>query len=103
MYKIFFVHRFIGISFVLFNDSHFVHALTVTFFFLDTNIPDPVYCPNKCGRCYRGSGRKGTLKRHLKHECGVPKQFQCTYCWKRFALKENLKSHYGRIHKYIFK
>lgn len=76
--------------------------IIVVRFSIFPDLPDPAYCPNNCGRCYRGPGRKGTLKRHLKHECGVPRKFQCSYCLKRFALKENLKTHYARVHKLVF-
>lgn len=66
-------------------------------------MPDPVYCPNRCGRCYKGSRRKGNLKRHLSNECGVPRKFQCFYCWKRFAQKYDLKKHCIFVHKIIEK
>lgn len=72
-----------------------------SFFFQGTDLPNPVYCPRKCGRCYRGAKRKGNLNSHLKYECGVPKKFLCTVCSKRFALKSSLKNHYGLVHSLI--
>jgi len=64
-------------------------------------LPDPLYCPNKCGRCYKGLQRKGNLNRHINNECGVPRKFKCFYCGKRFTQKYHLKQHYGVIHKVI--
>jgi len=60
---------------------------------------DPAICPNSCGRKYKGQYRKQLLKRHLTHECGVPRKFQCMICNKRFAQKWNLKTHAHVIHK----
>lgn len=69
--------------------------------FLDDIIPNPVNCPNGCGRFYSGHLRKGNLNRHLNLECGVSRKFECRYCWKRFARKNELKKHCNRIHKSI--
>lgn len=69
--------------------------------FVGMNVPDPLYCPNNCGRCYSGNTRKGTLNRHLKLECGVERKFQCSYCSKRFSRKNTLKTHYVCVHKLI--
>lgn len=62
---------------------------------------DPLYCPRKCGRCYKGNKRRSNLARHLKHECGVPKQFQCPYCYKCFPYKQPLRIHCANVHKYL--
>lgn len=67
----------------------------------DISKVDPVFCPNQCGRCYRGDQRRGHLKRHLDTECGVPKRFQCTICFKRFSQKWSLKKHILLVHKII--
>jgi len=64
-------------------------------------LPDPVYCPNNCGRRYKGLGRKGTLMRHLKNECGVPKQYQCPICQKQFARKDHLNNHCIGVHRLL--
>jgi len=75
------------------------------YYFQDTSkylMPDPVFCPNNCGRCYRGAGRKWHLNSHVKYECGVPKQFVCTICRKCFAQKSVLKTHYGMVHSFIY-
>lgn len=66
-------------------------------------LPDPVYCPNSCGRSYQGRHRKGNLNKHIKYECGGQKKFNCLNCGKRFTQKGDLKTHYGCVHKIIFK
>jgi len=55
-------------------------------------------CPNNCGRSYN---HRGTLRRHLKYECGVPPQFKCEYCPRTFAQKVNLNKHQMAVHKNI--
>lgn len=70
-------------------------------FILARRLPDPVYCPNNCGRCYRGPGRKGTLNSHLKYECGGQRNFSCSYCSKSFSQKRYLKTHCALRHKII--
>lgn len=55
-------------------------------------------CPNNCGRSYN---HRGTLRRHLKYECGVPPQFKCEYCPRTFAQKVNLNKHQMAVHKDI--
>lgn len=54
------------------------------------------YCARGCGRSYN---RRDNLLRHLKFECGVPKQFTCSYCGKYFVHKSNLKNHIIVIHE----
>jgi len=60
--------------------------------------PDPIYCPRNCGRRYTGTYRKITLNEHLKYVCGVPKQFECKVCFKRFARKSYLRNHCIIVH-----
>jgi hypothetical protein len=64
-------------------------------------VNDPVGCPNNCGRAYKGSRRKHSLKRHLLFECGKPPQFQCVVCFKRFTNKKSMQYHLAAIHKII--
>lgn len=54
------------------------------------------YCPRGCGRSYK---RKDHCWRHIKYECGVPRQFKCTYCPRSFAHNSALKKHVLVIHK----
>ncbi|XP_050430043.1 sex determination protein fruitless-like isoform X19 [Adelges cooleyi] len=57
--------------------------------------PDPAVCPNQwCSRSYKGKCRKAVLKRHLLHECGVPKKFKCNICLRRFSYNVVLERHY---------
>lgn len=77
------------------------YILILFIFMFQVTLENPVYCPNNCGRCYKGPGRKGSLFRHLKNECGVQKKFQCSLCLKRFSHKNHLKNHSITIHKKI--
>lgn len=90
------VRKYTILIYCLFNN-----IVIIQFLFLVFNLPDPLYCTNKCGRCYKGMGRKGSLNYHLRYECGVPRQFQCSQCPKKFARKYDLKTHCVRIHKII--
>lgn len=65
---------------------------------------DPALCPNQCGRSYKGKSRKSHLKRHLIHECGVPKKFRCDLCSRRFAYNVSLEKHLQSCTKngYVF-
>lgn len=53
-------------------------------------------CPN-CGQRY---AHKNNLLRHMKLQCGKEPQFQCQYCPKKCARKENLKLHVLNKHSY---
>lgn len=57
------------------------------------------FCPNMCGRSYRGRYRSKNIKRHLRYECGVQPQFQCEVCLKRFTHNSDRKKHLMMIHK----
>lgn len=59
------------------------------------------YCPNMCGRSYRGRYRTKNIKRHLRYECGVLPQFQCDVCLKRFTHNSDRKKHMVMIHKAV--
>ncbi|KAL4149045.1 hypothetical protein QTP88_003108 [Uroleucon formosanum] len=61
---------------------------------------DRFYCPRGCGRSYK---RKDHCWRHIKYECGVPRQFKCPYCSRSFAHNSALKKHVVVVHKIIHK
>lgn len=64
---------------------------------------NPAMCPNvNCMRKYNGMQRKKLLKRHLMYECGVPKQFRCFECNKKFAKNYSLKQHMINVHRLLF-
>lgn len=56
------------------------------------------YCPKLCGRKYKS---KRAARTHLKYECGVEPQFQCTFCDKKCKQLVNLRKHVLAIHKQI--
>lgn len=60
---------------------------------------DPAYCPNGCGRSYKGIWRKNNLKNHLIRACGVDPQFKCPLCKKLLTQKQSLKYHLTTFHK----
>ncbi|VVC28708.1 Zinc finger C2H2-type [Cinara cedri] len=60
---------------------------------------DPAFCPNGCGRSYRGVRRKGNLKHHLIYSCGVDPQFKCPLCKKLLTQKQSLNYHLATVHK----
>lgn len=61
----------------------------------DTSV---LFCPNHCGRKYK---HDASLRKHLKFECGVEKQFRCVNCGKTFSQKAHLLSHLLNIHKIV--
>lgn len=58
------------------------------------------FCPNGCGRKYK---RSCHLKRHLKYECGVSRQFSCIICMKEFSRRSTLKTHVAMVHGILMK
>lgn len=52
-------------------------------------------CINGCGRTYKLAS---SLTRHLKFECGKPKEFWCELCPKSYTRKESLKFHINEKH-----
>lgn len=52
-------------------------------------------CPRNCGRSYKW---RSHLSTHLRLECGVPKQFQCHSCKKRFTRNSTLTKHLYSAH-----
>lgn len=47
----------------------------------------------ECPRCDRNYSVPSTLERHLKYECGVPKQFECGVCRRKFSRRDILRCH----------
>lgn len=71
------------------------------FLILDADLPDPLFCPNNCGRFYKGQFRRRSLKSHLNYKCGGQRKFNCSYCSKRFTQNRDLKAHCGCVHNII--
>lgn len=59
---------------------------------------DPVFCPNDCGRSYKGKSRKYVLKRHVMYECLTPPQFPCSVCRRPFKRKDEMLMHQQKKH-----
>jgi len=59
---------------------------------------DPVFCPNDCGRSYKGKSRKYVLKRHVMYECQIPPQFSCCVCSRPFKRKDEMLIHQQKKH-----
>ncbi|XP_038117922.1 longitudinals lacking protein, isoforms A/B/D/L isoform X7 [Culex quinquefasciatus] len=51
-----------------------------------------------CPRCPRVYRRKITLARHVRHECGVEKNFSCPYCRHVSQRNDQLLGHIRRAH-----
>lgn len=68
--------------------------ITIGNWFLTSSFAGPsglnAYACYKCLRVYK---RKGTLKRHLRVECGKEKSFQCPFCGQSYYYKQELKIH----------
>lgn len=62
---------------------------------------DPAFCPKGCGRSYKGTTRKGNLKKHLMYVCGVGPQFNCTICQKQLRHNNSLQYHLATVHSKI--
>jgi len=56
------------------------------------------YCPKMCGRKYKS---KQAVKLHMKYECGINPQFECSICGKKFKQPVHHRSHMLSIHKII--
>lgn len=59
---------------------------------------DPAFCPNGCGRSYRGINRKKSLKSHMVYYCGVIPRFKCEFCLRGFKSKQAFMYHLASIH-----
>ena len=53
----------------------------------------------KCPNCAREYLHRGSLRQHIKLECGKEPQLQCPYCPKKTKLKGNLKQHILLVHE----
>lgn len=62
------------------------------------SLVDPVFCPNNCGRSYKGKSRKYVLKRHVMYECRTPPQFPCSICMRPFKRKDEMIIHQQKKH-----
>lgn len=62
------------------------------------SLVDPVFCPNDCGRSYKGKNRKYVLKRHVMYECLTPPQFPCPICTRLFKRKDEMLIHVQKKH-----
>ncbi|KAF7284978.1 hypothetical protein GWI33_012759 [Rhynchophorus ferrugineus] len=51
-------------------------------------------CP-KCNKPYK---HPGSIKNHLRNECGVEPRFQCDICLRKFRQKKSLILHAFNIH-----
>lgn len=65
------------------------------------SVSDPAFCPNGCGRSYKGTQRKNNLKKHMMYTCGVNPQFKCTFCPKGFRYKHSLQYHIVSAHQQL--
>ncbi|XP_011640008.1 longitudinals lacking protein, isoforms A/B/D/L isoform X18 [Pogonomyrmex barbatus] len=54
--------------------------------------------PYRCERCGKGYQHRGTLLRHMRHECGKEPQFKCPYCAHRTKQRGNLYQHIRTSH-----
>ena len=65
---------------------------------VSTNDEGVLLCPNNCGRKYK---HDCSLRKHVKFECGVEKQFRCPVCAKMFARKDQLQRHMLTNHQIL--
>ncbi|XP_033210168.1 zinc finger protein 678-like isoform X2 [Belonocnema kinseyi] len=52
----------------------------------------------KCKKCARTYSHLYSLTHHLKYECDVTPQFDCTFCGKQFKRKNHMNRHVGLVH-----
>lgn len=55
----------------------------------------PLFSCNRCERLYT---KKHSVLRHLRYECGVAPQFQCSICPQRFKHRSDQQRHERKIH-----
>ncbi|KAH1002457.1 hypothetical protein HUJ04_008543 [Dendroctonus ponderosae] len=46
-----------------------------------------------CTKCQNSYTQMTNLRRHLKYECGIPPQFECPICHRKFVYKFRMKQH----------
>lgn len=56
-----------------------------------------------CVNCNKRYGKKNSLYKHLKYDCGQQRKFFCTFCTYRSKRKENVKKHVCEKHGVGFK
>lgn len=83
-----------GIKRILQSQIYLISLLPFSFVSIISDLPDPLWCPRNCGRCYSGKGWKLHLNTHVKYECGVSKQFECGLCLNQFSRKINFKNNF---------
>ena len=66
-----------------------------------STVMDSIKGSYTCPKCNKQYCYIGNLKMHLKYECGLEPQFQCSYCPLRSKLKGNLMKHIRRKHRNI--
>lgn len=71
-----------------------------TYWTMKTNSDGLFYCPKMCGRKYKS---KQAVKLHIKYECGIKPQFQCSICGKQFKQPVHHRSHMLAIHRIILR
>ncbi|XP_011299030.1 transcription factor che-1-like isoform X2 [Fopius arisanus] len=54
--------------------------------------------PFPCPQCVRSYGSKSALNRHLREECGMPRQHICYLCSSAFSQRCNLHRHVSTVH-----
>lgn len=63
------------------------------------SVNDPAFCPNGCGRLYKGTDRKNSLRKHMIYKCGVHPKFKCVICHKMLRYKNSLQYHMRSVHQ----
>lgn len=91
-----------NINFTLYTDIDALFTDMTTFVLKEAAIHDPAYCPNKCGRSYKGHYRRVSLRRHMLYECGALPRFPCDVCKKQFYRRYQLTVHSATVHKLLW-
>lgn len=62
------------------------------FLLIGTSTMEPRKIYN-CYRCFKTYKYKESLYKHIKYECGIEPQFQCTFCPYKSKQRTNIKRH----------